>query len=58
MLVKVPVPQHPINPNDFYEDLPADDLREVRGPPVPGLDTPRDPAPHPARVGLAEAPAF
>jgi hypothetical protein len=35
MLVKVRVPRYPINPNDFYEELLADDLREVRALPFP-----------------------
>jgi hypothetical protein len=30
MLVKVRVPRYPINPNDFYEELPAGDRRKVR----------------------------
>jgi hypothetical protein len=35
MLVKVRVPRHHINPDDFYEDLLADDLREIRALPFP-----------------------
>jgi len=35
MLVKVRVPRYHINPDDFYEDLLADDLREIRALPFP-----------------------
>jgi hypothetical protein len=35
VLVKVRVPRYHINPNVFYEDLLADDLREVRALPFP-----------------------
>jgi hypothetical protein len=35
MLVKLQMPRYPINPNDFCEDLLADDLREVRARPFP-----------------------
>jgi hypothetical protein len=35
MLVMVRVPRYQVNPNAFYEELLADDLREVRALPFP-----------------------
>lgn len=45
MLVKVRVPRCHINPNAFYEDLLADDLREVCTPRFPKR-SPAKPVPH------------
>ena len=35
MLVRVRVQRYPVGPDDFYEELLADDLREVRALPFP-----------------------